>query len=83
MTENKKTNNWKTIAIIFIILFTLETLMIIWGTVLIQEEEEKTEECYYNICEDYPEAYFEEDYCYCYDYDQTGKLVVAESEYMK
>jgi len=83
MTENKKTNHWKTIAIIFIILFTLETLTIIWGTILVQEEEEKTAECYYDICEDYPEAYFEDNFCYCYDYDQIGELVLAESNFMK
>lgn len=83
MTENKKTNKWKVVAIIFIILFTLETLMIIWGTILIQEEEEKTAECYYDICEDYPEAYFLDDYCYCYDYDQTGELDLVLMEYME
>ena len=83
MTENKKTNSWKITAIIFIILFALETLVMIWGMILVQEEEEKTAECYYDICEDYPQAYFLEDVCYCYDYDQTDELVVVEEKYMK
>lgn len=84
MTENTKTkvNKWKTIAIIFIILFTLETSLIIWGITLINEEEENINECYYNICNGYPDAYLFENVCYCYDYDDKDELVVVETNYM-
>lgn len=83
MTKDQKTNIWKTIAIIFIILFTLETSLIIWGTILISEDEKNLNECYYNICGDYADAYFSEDVCYCYDYDTNDELVVVKTNYMK
>ncbi len=69
MTEYKKTNGWKVTAIIFIILFTLQMSFMIWGVTLVLEEEKNTDECYYDICEDYINAYFEEDVCYCYNAD--------------
>ncbi len=82
MTENKKVNGWKVTAIIFIILFTLQALITIWGLFLISEDERKTNECYYDICEFYADAYYEEDVCYCYDYD-NDELVIARTKYMK
>lgn len=76
---NKK---WKPIAIIFIILFTLETLFVGWGVILAIEEEEKNYECLYDICDDYPQAYYDDPICYCYDYDVLGQLIVVDEEYM-
>jgi len=83
MTENKKTNKWKVVAIIFIILLALETLFVVWGVALVNEEERKTNECFYNICGDYEDAFFYEDVCSCYDYDNHHELVIVKSEYMK
>ena len=75
--------NWKVIAIIFMTLFILETAWIGLGWWLIVQEENQTNECYYNICADYPEALYESNVCYCYDYDLLGEFVVVETEYMK
>ncbi len=78
MTEQKKVNGWKVTAIIFIILFSLQVLVTIWGLVLIQVEEDKIDECYYDICEDYADYFFYEDFCYCYDTDDE----VVKTKYM-
>ena len=76
-------NKWKVTAIIFIILFTLETLYFIWAIKYTLDEENKTLECYYEICEDYPDAWREGDLCYCYDYDVMGELTLAKTKVMK
>ena len=71
--------NWKVIAIVFIVLFTLETGLIIWafnvGTEMIDNEIE----CAYNICEDY-QSYNYDDYesmCYCFEDNE-----IVSQEYM-
>ena len=86
MTEDKKianmklaTNGWKVTAIIFIVLFSLQVLVTILGLVLIQIEEDKIDECYYDICEGYADALFYEDVCYCYNTDDE----VVKTENMK
>ena len=72
--------NWKTLAIIFIVLFTLQSGLLIWawnvGTEMIDNEYE----CAYNICEDY-QSYNYDDYegmCYCFEDNE-----VVSQEYMK
>ncbi len=67
-----KNERWKTVAIVFICLFILETLIFIYlwstGTEVIGNQNE----CAYNIC-DAPnthDAYAYDEYskiCYCYD----------------
>ena len=74
-----KKNPWKIIAIVFIILFVLETLLFIWifslGTSAINNENE----CAVNICGEIEEAvsyYYDsvEQMCYCIDStDETVK----------
>jgi len=75
--------NWKIIAIIFIILFTIETLWISYGLYLIQKEEAQVNECYYNICSDYPEAQVQNNVCFCYELDLLGEYVIAKTEVIK
>jgi len=67
-------NHWKTIAIIFIILFILETILFIWllsvGTSMVNKEAE----CSINICGEIGDAvsYYYDDYeqiCSCLDAD--------------
>lgn len=61
-------NKWKAIAIIFIILFLLETTVLVFFYKVGTEAIEKEQECAYNICYDY-DSYFYESYdkiCYCY-----------------
>lgn len=65
-----KKNKWKNIAIIFIILFAIETLLVIilfsWGWDIMDKESE----CSINICGEYDSNSFYydsyEDVCYCY-----------------
>ena len=76
-------NRWKITAIIFIILFTLETAFFTWAIVLATNEENKINECYYEICNEYPDALREDNLCYCYDYDVLGNLQIVKTELMK
>jgi len=83
--KNKKQTyeiKWKSIAIIFIILFVLETSLFVWAYSLSVKEEKMIMECYYDICEDYPDAYFEENLCSCIGYDLWGEEIVSKQEYM-
>jgi len=81
MEETKK-NHWKTVAIVFIILFAIETSFFIWSYKITITEERAIMECYYDICKDYPEAVKEGDLCSCYDYDLLGEYVIAKQELM-
>ena len=81
--EKEKVNPvWKTIAIIFIILFLAETSIFFIGYIQITKEETRTNKCYYDICSKYPEAIYENNVCYCYDYGVLGEFVVAKTEHM-
>jgi hypothetical protein len=62
-------NKWKTIAIIFIILFTLETTFLVWSTISYMKEEDLTYECFYDVCGDYYDALYDNHYCTCYNED--------------
>lgn len=73
-------NKWKVTAIIFIILFVLETGVLIWAWKVGTQTIDNENECSYNICSDYP-SYFYDSYtkiCYCYE---DG--LVVHQEYIK
>lgn len=74
---------WKTIAIIFMILFITETAYIGWAFWYVLEEEDKTNICLYDICSENTDAYYESNVCYCYDYSLLGELEIVKTEYMK
>ena len=74
---------WKILAIIFIVLFVIENLFFIFMVNIVLNDEEKVNECYYNICGEYPEADYEDKVCSCYDYDNLGNLIIAKTEYLK
>jgi hypothetical protein len=80
--EDEKTNKWKIIAIVFIILFFCLVAFIIYGLYLNSQDEKKTYECWYNLCGEYADAEFSENICYCYEYDTLGQLIVAKTQYM-
>ena len=74
---------WKTLAIIFIVLFVLETLLFTWlyswGTEILEKEDM----CAYNVCGDDLEIIYYDylDYeklCECYDADMN----VIKQEYL-
>ena len=78
-----KPENWKTIAIVFIILFLLETLVVTWSISYAIIEENKLTEFYYDICEKYPDAEYKSNVCVCYDYDISGELNIVKTEVLK
>lgn len=81
--KQKQNNKWKVIAIVFIILFVAETSFLGYSVLVYNKEVEKTNICFYDVCEDYPNAEYEYDLCTCYDYDVLGSLVIVKQEYMK
>ena len=76
-------NNWKIIAIVFIVLFILETIYLSWAVIYVVKEESNTKECYYEICGDYQDAYYFEKVCTCYNYDDADELYIAKEKFMK
>lgn len=74
---------WKTTAIIFIVLFALETSFFIWAISSYMMELDKTNECYYDICSEYPQALMEDNVCYCYDLSSSGEFVVSKTKFIK
>lgn len=73
-------NGWKVVAIIFIVLFSLETLMWVYSFYMYEKELKETKYCYYDVCADYPEASYEEGICWCYDYDLVGNYKIVKTE---
>ena len=71
--------NWKTIAIILVILFCLENAFLAYSYYYSIKEDKRIKQCYYDLCSEYPEAYFVDDICYCYNYDQLGYLIQEET----
>ena len=73
MARNSKELPWKTIAIVFIILFVLETAFFMFIISEGSELVEKENECSINICgPDEYTAFWYDDYegiCYCYTGD--------------
>ena len=62
----KKT--WKTIGIVFFILWILTTTILVWLLVVGTNIVENEEECAINICGEYETYYYDymEDICYCF-----------------
>lgn len=74
---------WKITAIIFIVLFVLETAFWTWAMFASIAEEETKYECYYDVCSDTYDAYYENNICTCYDLDTLGQYIVTKEKYMK
>jgi len=77
----RRTNHWKTIAIIFIVLFVIETSFIVWMFSVGISMSNKENECAINICGDVEESvsYFYDEYeqiCYCMD--SNGETIKQE-----
>ncbi len=62
-------NGWNVIAIIFIILFILESLFLFWAFNLGTQFIENENECSINVCADYETYYYDEwdNICYCFN----------------
>tara|TARA_R100000789_G_scaffold30675_1_gene34368 strand:+ start:84 stop:326 length:243 start_codon:yes stop_codon:yes gene_type:complete len=77
-------NGWKVTAIIFIIITILFSAFMVLSISLYNEEQEFTNECYYNICEDYNDAYYDvwERTCTCYNINYDGEYSVEKVKYL-
>ena len=75
-----KESTWKTIAIVCLVILVLENGFLFLGYKQMAKEEEQLKICYYDICEEYPEAEVTSGVCHCYDYDVMGDYVWAKSE---
>ena len=76
-------NTWKLIAIVFIIITLLETALIIWSISTYYDDLEKSNICYYEICINNTDAYYESGVCYCYDYNLLGELDIVKTKLIK
>lgn len=74
----KRKFNWKTIAIIFITLFILETLTFVSLYSLGKDILEKEQYCSNDVCYDskWVSYYYDyvDDFCYCYDIDGRQQI---------
>ncbi len=75
-------NGWKVIAIVFIVLFIIENLLLGWAYFSVVEDDKKLNQCYYEICEEFPEAIYEDKLCHCYQYDEEGNLEINKTTLM-
>lgn len=74
---------WRTTAIVALVVLGLLVSYNIYSVAVYYDELEKSNICYYNICEEHPEAWYSEDVCTCYDYDTLGNLVVDKTQLME
>jgi len=72
--------DWKIVSTIFILLFIIENLSLGYGFYLINQEDENTDICYYDICSSNDDAYYETNSktCVCYNYDLSNELNEVE-----
>lgn len=75
---------WKTIAIILMAILIILFVIVIWSNASYNKEMKETNICYFDVCEQYPDAEYDyyEKVCYCYDYDMMGDLVLSKTKYM-
>ena len=74
---------WKTIAIIFIVLFVVLLTYNVWAINYYYKENDRSNKCYYDICGEYADAWYSEKICYCYDYDLMGEQIIAKTKIME
>ena len=73
--------NWKALAIIFLILFIVETAFVVWSIYYTMREDAKLGDCYYNFCQGSYDAKYTGGVCTCYDLDMMGNYVVNKTKY--
>lgn len=77
-----QTKNWRKIAIIFIILFTIETLVVAGFIYVGLKEIVKEDECMYNVCQGTISFIYDSysQLCYCYINGEIIKQVYLGSK---
>ena len=74
--------NWKVIAIMLLTILIIENILIIWGAYSLQQEEKKTYECFYEVCEGYIDAEYVDKICTCYEEDVLGGYAIGKQKYI-
>jgi len=75
--------NWKALAIVLIAIQIIQICFVVWSVQSINHEEEQMNECYYNVCKDYPQADIQEGVCSCYYFDEvSGEYELSETAYI-
>ena len=75
--------NWKLIAVIFIVIAILESILICYSLISYSNQIKETNECFWDICGDYPDAQYDNGICSCIDYDMFGNEIISHTEYMR
>ena len=73
-------DKWKFIAMLFIILFVIENLILLFAFQSINREQQNANLCEYRICEGYFDYEFSDGVCYCYEYNNVGELGIYKEE---
>lgn len=68
-------NKWKAIAIIFIVLFFLETSFLVWASVTGMNDMTRENECILDVCGESHAYQYYPDIKTCYCYDEYGERV--------
>ena len=71
-------NKWKVVAIIFIILFVLETFLVVYFGYSNINYKIKQEHCATTICSEYPAFTFEDSVCSCWDGNEIKYQVIVK-----
>jgi uncharacterized protein YpmS len=71
-------NGWKIFAIILLVILILENAFIIYAFYVSFQENERKLECYYDVCEDYADAYYDVSTKLCGCYDEFGDIQVRK-----
>ena len=74
-------NKWKVIAIVFICLFIGLLALNVWGYIIVVEEDDAINNCYYNICEGYYDADYDDGLCICYSLNEDNEYEVELTTY--
>ena len=82
LKNKNKMVNWKIIAIVFVCLFVAENFLLGVGIYLVAQEENMLKECYYKVCEGYPDADLIDNICTCYEYDLIDNLIPVKHKIM-
>ena len=81
----KQVNNvWRILAIIFIVLFAMLLIYNIYSVSVYNKSIKNQNICYYDICNNYTDAYYESttQVCSCLNYDLLGNEQVVYTQYM-
>jgi hypothetical protein len=76
-------NVWRTLAIVFMTLFIVETAIVAWGVMIVNQEQDNINMCHYDICGDYLDADLVDGVCFCYEEGFAGDYIVGHTEVMR